>query len=117
MLLPYHNVRYTLLQDNRASRRRIFGLVCKVLAVTTFTTIILTLGFVLYKPTLGPPRQILIPTIPQKFPVKALVFYGRRSRVSILDCYLRVRIPIPILVMQELTQYYDSKIWSRMVEC
>ncbi len=53
-------------------------------------TIFLALGFLLYKPTLGPLREIVVPDIPETFQVKALVFYGRRSRVSILDCYLRV---------------------------
>ena len=91
MVLPYHDVSYTLLQESRLTRRRIVALVCKAVALVSFIITFLALGFLLYKPTLGTPRQVVVPEIPKAFPVKALVFYGRRSRVSILDCYLRVR--------------------------
>ena len=91
MLPQYRNVHYTLLPENRASRLRILGLFCKALALATFITTFVTLGFALYEPTLELPRQIVVPEILPNFRVKALVFYGRRSRVSILDCYLRVK--------------------------
>jgi hypothetical protein len=32
---------------------------------------------------------------PKDFRIVALIFYGRRDRVSILDCYLKVRLPFP----------------------
>lgn len=35
--------------------------------------------------------EIHYPKIPEKFEVIAVVFYGRRTRVEILDCYLKVR--------------------------
>lgn len=37
------------------------------------------------------PDTIVIPQIPPKFKTVALVFFGRKSRVEILDCYLKVR--------------------------
>lgn len=65
-------------------------MIFKSLVLGFLITIFLVLGFLLHKPTLGPVREIVVPEIPKSFPVKALVFYGRRSRISILDCYLRV---------------------------
>jgi len=37
------------------------------------------------------PDTIVIPHIPQKFKTVGLVFFGRKSRVEILDCYLKVK--------------------------
>lgn len=34
--------------------------------------------------------EILVPEIPKTFQTVGVVFYGRRSRVEILDCYLKV---------------------------
>ncbi len=90
MLPQYHYPPYTILQENIVPRRRAFGVMCKILVLGFLVTIFLILGTLLYKPTLGPVRKIVVPEIPPNFQVKALVFYGRRSRVSILDCYLRV---------------------------
>jgi len=36
------------------------------------------------------PDTIVIPQIPKNFKTVGLVFYGRKSRVEILDCYLKV---------------------------
>ncbi|KAL8717323.1 MAG: hypothetical protein Q9225_005415 [Loekoesia sp. 1 TL-2023] len=45
----------------------------------------------LHNPKLGHLQQPTapIPVIPKDFPIIGLVFYGRRSRVEILDCYLK----------------------------
>lgn len=37
------------------------------------------------------PDTIVIPHIPQIFKTVGLVFFGRKSRVEILDCYLKVK--------------------------
>jgi hypothetical protein len=37
------------------------------------------------------PDTIVIPHIPQNFKIVGLVFFGRKSRVEILDCYLKVK--------------------------
>jgi len=37
------------------------------------------------------PDTIVIPHIPQNFKTVGLVFFGRKSRVEILDCYLKVK--------------------------
>ena len=84
-------------------------MVCKILALGFFIATFAALGILLYKPTLGPPRQIIVPEIPKDFLVKALVFYGRRSRVSILDCYLSVRQSI-FVFDQTMTDRPYSKI-------
>ena len=34
--------------------------------------------------------RIVVPEIPEEFQTVGVVFYGRRSRVEILDCYLKV---------------------------
>ena len=34
--------------------------------------------------------DIIVPEIPENFQTVGVVFYGRRSRVEILDCYLKV---------------------------
>lgn len=34
--------------------------------------------------------EIVLPEIPKSFETVGVVFYGRRSRVEILDCYLKV---------------------------
>jgi hypothetical protein len=36
------------------------------------------------------PDTIVIPQIPKRFKTVGMVFYGRKSRVEILDCYLKV---------------------------
>ena len=43
-------------------------------------------------PLLGNTRgsDTVVPELPQDFKVVGLVFFGRRSRVEILDCYLKV---------------------------
>jgi len=37
------------------------------------------------------PDTIVIPQIPKRFKTVGMVFYGRKSRVEILDCYLKVK--------------------------
>ena len=37
------------------------------------------------------PDTIVIPHIPQRFKIVGMVFYGRKDRVEILDCYLKVK--------------------------
>jgi hypothetical protein len=37
------------------------------------------------------PDTIVIPEIPKEFKTVGMVFYGRKSRVEILDCYLKVK--------------------------
>ena len=94
MLSKYHNVHYTSLVDNTSSRRRAFVFISRLLAFALFITAVVILSVLSYKPTLGPQRgaEISVPHIPEDFNFRTvgLVFYGRRSRVSILDCYLRV---------------------------
>ena len=36
------------------------------------------------------PDDIVLPQMPSKFKTVGMVFYGRKSRVEILDCYLKV---------------------------
>ena len=96
-LLPqYSNIPYTPLRDlsphRNLSSRPLSVLIFKILAVIAA---ILGLVFVtrpLYAPRLGHSRDPVgpIPAIPTEFRTVGLVFYGRRSRVEVLDCYLKV---------------------------
>ena len=99
MLSKYRNVHYTSLAENTSSRRRAFVFVSRLLAFALFITAVTIFSILSYKPTLGPQRgaEISVPNIPEDFRTVGLVFYGRRSRVSILDCYLRVRLLKSIL--------------------
>jgi hypothetical protein len=107
MLSRYHNVHYTSLIENTSSRRRAFVFISKLLGFALFITVITVCSFLLYKPTLGPHRgpEISVPHIPKDFRTVGLVFYGRRSRVSILDCYLKVRPFNSISEKLKLTLY------------
>ena len=93
MLSRYQNVHYTSLIENPSSRRRAFIFISRLLAFALFVTAVTIFSVVFYQPTLEPHRgpDIVVPHIPKDFRTVGLVFYGRRSRVSILDCYLRVR--------------------------
>lgn len=100
-LLPqYSNIPYTPLapqeQHPPSRRRRLLYQLFKFLTLLFLTAAIITTACLLYTPKLSPLEQLSahIPVIPQDFPIVGLVFYGRRSRVEILDCYLKVR-PIP----------------------
>ena len=96
-LLPrYSNISYTALRDSSPHRRltsrpwMVF-----ILKVLVGIAVILGLAFAIrlfYGPKLDHPRQAVgpIPTIPRDFRAVGLVFYGRRSRVEILNCYLKV---------------------------
>ncbi|KAL9575914.1 MAG: hypothetical protein Q9212_007567 [Teloschistes hypoglaucus] len=90
----YANIPYTPLTDLSPPpplrRRRIS--VSKLLFSSILTLIAITLlaTFIFHHPNLPRLQQpSLIPVIPQDFRVVGLVFYGRRSRVSILHCYLQ----------------------------
>lgn len=92
-LLPrYSNIPYTPLAEQPTPRQRFSKLIIKILsAILLVAAIILTICL-LHNPKLGHLQQpnAPIPVIPQDFRVVGLVFYGRRSRVEILDCYLKV---------------------------
>lgn len=47
-----------------------------------------------------------VSTLPLGTKVIGLVFYGRRELVRVLDCYLKVRVHLRML----LTQAYDSRV-------
>lgn len=87
-------VRYTKLPDvtlgDHASPRRSRPLKYAALVLAILALSLVT--WLLYIPKPKYPRELSgpIPTISKDFRTVALVFYGRRSRVEILDCYLKV---------------------------
>ncbi len=95
----YAHIPYTPLaaeQQRLNSRQRFFFAkhVYKILAVVLLlVTAVITTVCLLRDPHLERLRQpsAPVPVIPQHFRVVGLVFYGRRSRVEVLDCYLKVR--------------------------
>ena len=69
----------------------------RFLAFKVYTAIVVILALLLttillHEHRLDHPRAPTkpIPVIPENFHTVGLVFYGRRSRVEILDCYLKV---------------------------
>ena len=110
-LSRYPNVNYTLLTEALRPRRRFLIVLFRLLAVTSLVGVLSVTTFYLYqirsgrrfepatlnaKPgeaSLGLVRgpKIAVPEIPLSFKTVGLIFYGRRSRVEILDCYLKVR--------------------------
>ncbi|KAI4168781.1 MAG: hypothetical protein LQ348_007435 [Seirophora lacunosa] len=95
-LLPqYSNIPYTPLapqeQHPPSRRRRLLYQLFKFLALLLLTAAIITTSCLLYTPKLSPLEQLSapIPVMPRDFRIVGLVFYGRRSRVEILDCYLK----------------------------
>lgn len=116
MILPlFQKVRYTPLTDNSWPRRPNYVAILKYSAIALVSVLLLLAGLqfsrthrvLLSSPDEGGPPppttepeegflsvargpDILVPDIPQTFEVVAVVFYGRRSRVQILDCYLKV---------------------------
>ncbi|KAL9043907.1 MAG: hypothetical protein Q9214_002920 [Letrouitia sp. 1 TL-2023] len=95
-ILPrYSNVVYTSLNEQPAKRRRYIFLLLKILVVLGLIAIAIAFSLSLHVPRLGPPKQLIaeIPTLPKEFRTVGLVFYGRRSRVEVLDCYLKQKEP------------------------
>ncbi|KAL9014100.1 MAG: hypothetical protein Q9173_001242 [Seirophora scorigena] len=95
-LLPqYSNIPYTPLapleQHPPSRRRRLLYQLFKFLSLLLLTAAIIITSCLLYTPKLSPLEQLSapIPVIPRDFRMVGLVFYGRRSRVEILDCYLK----------------------------
>ncbi|CAF9934625.1 MAG: hypothetical protein HETSPECPRED_009296 [Heterodermia speciosa] len=113
MLPLFHKVRYTPLGERSLCRRPRGVLLLKYAALAFLTLLLLVL--VVYfsgvnrilsapereEPPPPPPEpeegmlgfargpRILVPEIPKEFQTVGVVFYGRRSRVEILDCYLK----------------------------
>ena len=120
MLLPrWSNVQYSPLGEKPWSNRQTYINVLKYLGFISLATVLL-LGVLHVSgvkrlplpesgpvtnddpekeedPLLGVNRgpEIHFPEIPKTFETIAVVFYGRKSRVEILDCYLKVRCRIP----------------------
>jgi len=102
MVLPlFQHVRYTPLTEKPWRRRPSYVIIIKWLSLATlFIAILLIVGihFSGLRRTLPTPRllgvarepEIFIPALPKDFQTVGVVFYGRRSSVEILDCYLRV---------------------------
>ena len=106
----YANVQYASLTQNLRPGRRALHIIFKLLAVTLCLAILSITSFHLYgiqrgqhsepatlnaepgEASLGRVRGpgIKIPKIPSTFKTVGLIFYGRRSRAEILDCYLKV---------------------------
>ena len=92
-ILPrYSNVVYTSLHEQPERRRRYLFVFLRVFVVVALIAGAIAVAVVSHVPRLGSPRQLTaqIPTIPKHFRTVGLVFYGRRSRVEVLDCYLKV---------------------------
>ena len=105
------NVQYALLSKSLRPRRRALLVITKYVAIASLLALFSVSTLHLYnvqsgqrsepatlnaKPgeaSMGLVRgpKIAIPTIPSTFKTVGLIFYGRRSRVEILDCYLKVR--------------------------
>ncbi|KAL8688437.1 MAG: hypothetical protein Q9218_005656, partial [Villophora microphyllina] len=87
----YSNIPYTPLTDYPPTPRRRLSILRPVflLSLTVIAaTIVLTLF--LHDSKLGRlQRPLSIPVIPRGFRVVGLVFYGRRSRIEVLNCYLQ----------------------------
>ena len=109
-LSDYLTVKYKILTDI-ALPRRFSGWVSRLLVSASLLVFFFVITFHFYRNesgqkfepetlnaepgegSLGSVRgpDIAVPSIPFKFRTVGLIFYGRRSRVEILDCYLKVR--------------------------
>ncbi len=110
-LSRYPNVHYKILTENLRPWRRVLIVITRLLGVASLLAFLSITTLHLYrarsgkrfepatlnaKPgeaSLGLVRgpKIAVPEIPSSFKTIGLIFYGRRSRVEILDCYLKVR--------------------------
>lgn len=115
----FQKVRYTPLGEKPWARRSRYVRVLTYAGIGTFVIMLLIIGLhffgvqkILPIPEDGgnhpppPPEpeegllgvargpEIVIPEIPKSFQTVGVVFYGRRSRVEILDCYLKVCLAI-----------------------
>lgn len=102
MVLPlFHQVRYTPLAEKPWRRRPIYSHILKWLSLATlFIAILLLVGFHFSGLRRILPSQRLLGVarepenydhaLPMDFQTVGVVFYGRRSSVEILDCYLKV---------------------------
>ncbi|KAL8766846.1 MAG: hypothetical protein Q9209_006504 [Squamulea sp. 1 TL-2023] len=79
-----------LLADQPTPRQRFVRAAWKILAAIAIVAAVVTVSC-LYNPPLNHLQQPSgpIPAIPEQFRTVGLVFYGRRSRVEILNCYLK----------------------------
>ena len=97
MLSYFQEARYTLLRDDpRLRRLRYLNLLkwaCAAILVIVLSVIV-TLHFLdPHRVRLGATRMpdVAVSEMPtDNFQTVAVVFYGRRDRVAILDCYLKV---------------------------
>ncbi|KAL8681910.1 MAG: hypothetical protein Q9186_001996 [Xanthomendoza sp. 1 TL-2023] len=79
------------LADQPTPRQRFFKGTLNILASIAIIAIAITAICILHNPRLSHLQQpsAPIPIIPKDFRTVGLVFYGRRSRVEILNCYLK----------------------------
>ena len=117
MMLPiFHKARYTPLTETSWPRRPSYVVLLKCVGLAIFVIGLLVVGLHLSgikqilpitKDRPPPPSEpeegllgvargpeIIVPVIPKKFQTVGVVFYGRRSRVEILDCYLKVSLSL-----------------------
>ncbi|KAL8699556.1 MAG: hypothetical protein Q9201_005939 [Fulgogasparrea decipioides] len=87
----YSNIPYTPLADQSGPRRRNYwSLLFKTFfVIAAIALIILTLRLPYYPKLDHLQQPASIPVIPKDFRTVGLIFYGRRSRVEILKCYLK----------------------------
>ncbi|KAI4289861.1 MAG: hypothetical protein L6R35_000863 [Caloplaca aegaea] len=94
-ILPrYANIPYTPLTSPYTlppTHHRLHQLLKPVSVLLLLAAAIITTTCLLHTPKLSPLSQptLPIPVIPESFRVVGLVFYGRRDRVEVLDCYLK----------------------------
>lgn len=101
MVLPlFQHVKYTPWTEKPWRRRPNYVLLLRCLSVALLGVILLITGIHFHdlKRTLSTPSlsdvaggsEISPPEVPKDFQTVGVVFYGRRSSVEILECYLRV---------------------------
>lgn len=92
-LLPrYSNIPYIPLADQPTPRQRFLKGALRVLVIVALIVATITTICMLHNPPLGHLQRPAAPirVIPKDFRTVGLIFYGRRSRVEILQCYLQV---------------------------
>ena len=96
MILPYFDkVYYTPLTNEAQYRRRSFVPLIRCACVVVVAVLLSLIAWLVFRPckdclgfTWRP--DAALSEVPRAFETVAVVFYGRRSRVEILDCYLKV---------------------------